>query len=148
MTETGHAIIGAAIATKIPDLRISIPLILLSHVLGDLPDHWDTGENWQEKGLKKVAFDSIIDLTLGFILVTIIFVFGLGQDPATMFIAVFASQFFDYLEFPHFFLHWKGTPWSWINDFNHLFHKKIPSFNLTATWQAIISGVFLLWAFT
>lgn len=148
MTASAHAVIGAAIATKIPDLRISLPLILVSHILGDLPNHWDTATNWQTKKNTQVFRDTLADELIGFFAVFLVFILWLGQDPTRIILSVFTSQLFDYLEIPYFFLGWKSAPWSWINSFTHLFHKKLPNLNLTLPAQIIISGIFILWSFT
>lgn len=41
MLESPHAAVGAAIATKIPNPVISIPLVLASHFLLDRVPHWN-----------------------------------------------------------------------------------------------------------
>src|SRR5262245_9728063 len=77
MTATGHALVGAAIAAKVPDWRISIPLCLISHFLGDALPHWDTGFYWRQKGMRKVFFDTLVDIFGGYFLVAAIFLFYL-----------------------------------------------------------------------
>ena len=146
MTASAHAIIGAAIVTKIPDLRISLPLVLLSHILADIPEHWDTGCNWQNKGMKKVFWDSVLDLIVGYSLIALIFIWGLKADPVMTYLGAFVGQLPDFLEFPYFFLHWKFAPWTWINDMAHLFHKKLPQINLGILSQIIICSLFILLA--
>lgn len=146
MSVTGHAIVAATIITKVPDLRLAVPLILVSHVLGDLPNHWDTAENWRHKQMSVVFRDTVIDLFLSFTLVALVFVLWLGQNPTRMLIALVTSQILDYLEMPYFMLRWHFHPWDWINTFNHLYHKKLPQINLTPVWQIVISGAFILWA--
>ncbi len=145
MTASSHAVIGAAIVTKIPDWRISIPLILLSHILGDIPNHWDTGTGWKDKKMSKVFADTVIDELAGFFVVAVIFIWGLHQNPVTILTGVIVSQFLDLIEIPYFFLGWKSVPWSWVNDFTHLFHKKLPQIHLSLTTQILISVAFILW---
>lgn len=149
MTASGHALIGAAIITKIPDLRISLPLILVSHIVGDAFAHWDFGTGWEQTGMKKVFLGAVFDLSLSFILVTIIFIWWLHFDPVNIYLGTFVSLMPDFLEFPYFFLHWKFAPWTWVNNFNQLYHKKIVlpwNFSLTALNQIILSGLFILWS--
>ena len=146
MTATGHAVIGAAIVTKIPDLRLALPLALASHFFFDAFPHWDTGTNWREKGLRKVFFDTLIDLGLGYALVFLVFILYLHADFKTLILGVTISQLPDFLEVPYFFLHWEFFPWHRIYHFIHFFHKKIPVFNFTFAWQVVLSGAFILWA--
>lgn len=144
MTATGHAIVGAALVAKIPDLRISLPLALISHFIGDLPDHWDAGNNWRVKGMKKVFLGAAIDLTLSYIAVAAIFIGWLHFDPRSILLGAFVAQIPDFLEIPYFFLHWHDIPWKWVNDFQMIFHKKLPAFNLDITNQIILCLAFVL----
>lgn len=146
MTASAHAVVGASIAAKIPDWRISIPLILLSHALGDLPNHWDVGEGWQKKGLARVFRDSLLDFAVSYLIVAIFFVFWLRYDPVTVFLGALIAQLPDYFEGPYFILGWHSAPWRWVNDFQMLFHKKLPSINLTLTGQIVLCSVFILLA--
>ncbi len=147
MTATGHALVGAAIVFKIPDLRVSLPLILASHFLGDALPHWDTGTNWREKGMRQVFFKTLIDVTLSYLLTAIIFIWWLHGDPISIGLAVLVSQLPDFLEIPYFFLNWQFAPWTWINSFQHLFHRSQP-----LPWglvnQLVITILFLTWALT
>lgn len=144
MTATAHAVIGAAIVAKIPDLRISLPLALLSHFIGDIPDHWDVGDNWENTGLKKVAWRAFADLIVSYGLVLFFFVGWLKFDPIYIFLGAVTAQLPDYLEIPYFFLHWRGIPWKWVNDLQMLFHKKLPQIYLTATHQIILIIITIL----
>lgn len=143
MTASVHAVIGAAIVAKIPDLRLAIPLILLSHILGDLPNHWDTGTGWTNKKITRVLRDTVADELIGLFIVFLVFILWLNQNPVQILIGVFTSQLFDYIEVPYFFLGWKSAPWSWINTFTHLFHKKLPQIYLTATHQIILIAIII-----
>ena len=143
MTASAHAVIGAAIVAKIPDLRISLPLALLSHFVGDMPDHWDAGEHWQKIGLKKVAFGATLDLAIGYIIIALSFVWWLKLDPVNIFLGAIIAQLPDYLEIPYFFLGWRGVPWKWVNDVQLIFHKKLPQIYLTATHQIILIAIII-----
>lgn len=145
MTATGHAVVGAAIASKIPDLRIALPLALLSHFLGDALPHWDTGFYWKQKGMKRVFLESLVDVLGGYILVFLIFILYLHASPINVYLGVLTAQLPDYLEFPYFFLHIKLPPFTWVNDLQHIFHKKAP-----LPWglmtQMVVGLVFIAWA--
>ncbi len=74
MLELPHVLIGAAIASKIPNPLISIPLAFLSHFLVDLIPHWnpslytETKKNGQPsyRSTVIVIIDVILSLTAGF----------------------------------------------------------------------------------
>lgn len=73
MLETPHVVIGAAIATKIPNPAIAIPLAFLSHFVLERVPHWNPHLNTEIKAYGKVtrnstlviAFDVLLSLTLG-----------------------------------------------------------------------------------
>lgn len=146
MTASGHALIGAAIVTKIPDLRISLPLTLASHFLLDAPEHWDTGADWKTKGLRRVFNETLIDLGVGYTLVALVFILWLKVNPVNILLGVFVSQLPDFLEAPYFFFHWHVAPWTWVNRFQMIFHKKLPQINLTLVNQIALCAVFVLLA--
>lgn len=146
MTATGHAIVGAAIVSKIPDLRIALPLALLSHFLGDLLPHWDTGTYWKTKGMKRVFGETLIDLSVGYGLVILIFIMFLHQDPTRILWGVLFGQLPDFLEIPYFFLQWKFAPFSWIDKLQHVFHQK-----MGLPWglvdQVVVALLFIAWSY-
>lgn len=68
MLESPHAAVGAAIATKIPNPIISIPLVLASHFLLDRVPHWNPHSytETQKYGriTKKTTIFSIADVAV------------------------------------------------------------------------------------
>lgn len=76
MLELPHALLGAAIATKIPNPLISIPLAFLSHLPIDMIPHWNPslyGETKKygrptSRSASVVAIDTLLSLGGGFFL--------------------------------------------------------------------------------
>lgn len=112
MTATAHAIVGGAIAASIPNPALGITLAAASHPILDLIPHWDFGWGWKKKSKILLFVQASFDLILGTLLAFFIF----GQNiPAWYFlVCVFASEFWDILEAPYWFLNWHFPPFSWI----------------------------------
>lgn len=117
MLELPHVAIGLAIASKIPNPLISIPLALASHFLVDLIPHWNPSLYSETKKLGKpskksvniIIIDVILSLTLGFFVVFKIsssLIFSL-----TLLFSAFASVAPDVIEGFYFFL---GVKASWL----------------------------------
>lgn len=114
MLETPHVFIGAAIATKIPNPLIAIPLAFASHFVLEMIPHWNPHLNTEVKLYGRptgkstliTAVDSTIALVSGSIIA-----FQNFPDKSKV-ILVLASCFFavlpDLLEAPYFFLHIKS----------------------------------------
>jgi len=74
MLELPHTVVGATIATKIPNPLISLPLAFLSHFLLDLIPHWNPSLYSETKKFGKptqrstqfVVLDTILSLGVGF----------------------------------------------------------------------------------
>lgn len=110
MLETPHVAVGAAIATKIPNPMLSIPLAFLSHfVLEGIP-HWNphiVAETKKygmptKKSIKIITVDVILALTVGFIIA------WWSLPDIKHAINIIAASFFsvlpDLVESPYFFL--------------------------------------------
>lgn len=73
MLETPHAVVGAAIATAIPNPVIALPLAFASHFALDMVPHWNPHLNTELKKYGKITktsrkivyFDSFLALSLG-----------------------------------------------------------------------------------
>lgn len=110
MLETPHVAVGAAIATKIPNPFIAIPLAFASHFVLEKVPHWNPHLNTELKKFGKitrqstliVAADVALSLGLGFGIA--------GQvmpdvnHASTIILASFASVLPDVVEGPYFFL--------------------------------------------
>lgn len=126
MTATGHAIIGTVIAAKIGNPYLAIPIALFSHIAADAFPHWDTGTNRKNKTGAVFFAQSMVDLTLSFILP---YLLVLTLFPETnilyLYIIVFAAQFFDWASVPYIFFNWKFPPFSWPYKFQILFDNRL-----------------------
>lgn len=109
MLETPHVAIGAAIATKIPNPIIAIPLAFLSHFVLDKVPHWNPHIITETKKFghptKKsttiIIVDCVIALTLGSII-------AYNTLPninmaISVLLCSFASILPDLVEFPYFY---------------------------------------------
>lgn len=113
MLETPHALVGAAIATKIPNPVISLPLAFASHFVLDMVPHWNPHLNTETKKFGKVSHSTTVMIALD-----VVFALVLGSTVAinyandtfhmtTIFLGAFAGVLPDVVEAPYFFLNWK-----------------------------------------
>jgi len=140
MTATSHAIIGVVIAAKISNPILAIPIAVLSHIASDVFPHWDTGTNKNHKSSKRFFVETMIDVTIGFILSYIILQF---LSPSTnllyAFIVILAAQAFDWGSAPFHFFNMQYPPFSTI----YYFQKKIDN-RLDKPWGIIGQVVILI----
>jgi len=109
MLETPHVVVGAAIATKIPNPLISIPLAIASHFVLEKVPHWNPHLNTEKakygkitkQSTKIVIVDTAISLGLGF------FIASKALPDTAHFATIIAACFFsvlpDIVEGPYFF---------------------------------------------
>ena len=113
MLETPHVIVGATIATKIPNPLIAIPLALASHFLLDSIPHWNPHLNTEIK-----KYGSVTKVTRNIVIVDVVtalisgFYIASLQMPDsihafTILLASFAAVAPDVVEGPYFFLNMK-----------------------------------------
>lgn len=152
MTATGHALIGAAIATKISNPLISLPIIFAGHLLGDKLPHWDPMTKAKDKSRQLIIVQTAIDVLISYSLVFFIFIWYQGQDPAYMLVAAFAAQGLDWLEVPHLFSSWRPKISEASYQIQKWSHDYLFDARLAAPWgilsQAIVIAIFLLWSFS
>lgn len=125
MLATTHSIVSAFIVKESPSPAIALPLILVSHYLLDFVPHWDTGTGLT-KGLKtkkKVFFDTLIDLAIGFTLIFVFFQKGKKFSPL-LWGGVFLGILPDLLEFPALFLNFRPFPIKILEKFHNKIHRK------------------------
>lgn len=114
MLETPHVLVGAAIATKIPNPLISLPLAFASHFVLDMVPHWNPHLNTElrkygritDKSTLIVATDIVVSLILG-LFVALNFS-GDSTQMLTILLGGFAGVLPDVVEGPYFFLNWKN----------------------------------------
>ncbi len=129
MLETPHVFIGAAIATKIPNPFIAIPLAFASHFVLEMIPHWNPHLNTETDKFgaptKKSTLITAIDSTIALVAGSII-AFKYLPD-VNQVLLVLACSFFavlpDLIEAPYFFLKIKNRAVeSWIR-----FQKSVQS---------------------
>lgn len=114
MLETPHVVVGAAIASKIPNPLIAIPLSFASHFILERVPHWNPHLNTEKKKYGKITQAStniiIVDVCL-----SLIFGFYIASKslPNSFHVAtILAASFFavlpDVIEGPYFFLNMKS----------------------------------------
>lgn len=138
MLETPHVFVGAAIATKIPNPWVAIPLAFMSHFALEMVPHWNPHLNTETEKYGHITKRSTIvtaaDSTFALLSGSFIAYQSLPdwKHALTIFFACFASILPDLMECPYFFLNikWKIIE-KWIS-----FQKSIQND------VAIIPGVF------
>lgn len=108
MTATAHALAGAVIAAKITNPYLAYPLALGSHFLMDIIPHWDTGTGHENKSRFKFFAESLLDLSVGFLLVLVLF--GGHVNPIHLWTTVLIAQLPDWFTAPYLFLKIKIFP--------------------------------------
>jgi hypothetical protein len=115
MLETPHAVVGAAIATAIPNPFIAIPLSFLSHFALDMTPHWNPHISTELKKYGSITKQSkyiiYADCALAVAVSAFIASRALPNTGYAMTIGLssFAGILPDVIEAPYFFLHWKNT---------------------------------------
>lgn len=110
MLETPHVMVGAAIATAIPNPWIAIPLAFTSHFILEMVPHWNPHLNSETKKFghvtRKSTVITAIDATTALVLGSIV-AFKFLPDVSQV-ANVLACSFFavlpDIIEGPYFFL--------------------------------------------
>jgi hypothetical protein len=150
MLETPHVLVGAAIAAKIPNPWIAIPLAFASHFVLETVPHWNPHLNTETEKYghptNKSTVVTAIDATTALISGSIIAYTALPNlaQAATILAASFFAVLPDLLEGPYFFLNIRKQ-WMvrWIK-----FQKSLQE-DTTVFWglitQLLIIGATILW---
>lgn len=119
MLETPHVIVAAAIAYKVGDPYLAIPLSFVSHFVLETVPHWNPhiltemkkfGEI-TKKSKTIIVADVILSLISGLYIASQ--VLPNSQHYWTILIACFFGVLPDLMEAPYFFLNWKNKFLSW-----------------------------------
>lgn len=148
--ELPHTLVGAAIATKIGNPALSLPLALASHFALDLIPHWNPHLNTEIRENGKIsskttliiASDVLLSLVAGFYIAS-------NQLPdKTGFTIVILGALMgilpDLAEAPYFFLEFRWKPIEKLLKFQKSIQNDAPPFVGLAT-QIIIMGAVFLW---
>jgi len=121
MLETPHVAVAAAIASKIPNPFIAIPLSFASHFILDKVPHWNPHIITETKQFGRPTNKStaiiIVDATTALVLGSTIAWYALPNvnHATTIMLACFASILPDLIEFPYFYFNKRDafyTKWS------------------------------------
>lgn len=144
MTATGHAIVGAAIAAKISNPWIGIPLAIVSHFVCDKIPHWDPMTD-KTKPMKLVIIQTVGDVLVGFALVWAIFISYLhAPNPVYTLIMSFAAQSPDWAEVPYSIFHYKAWPFYYNYKLQSWAHDVFFDSRLKAPWGIITQIIVLV----
>jgi len=113
MLETPHVIVGAAIASKIPNPLISLPLAFGSHFILDKVPHWNPHLNTETQKYGKVTKKStaLVAMDVGLALVSGLTIASTSLPSVSHALVILFGSFFavlpDVVEGPYFFLNYK-----------------------------------------
>ena len=131
MLELPHTVIGATIASKIPNPLISLPLAFLSHFVLDLVPHWNPDLYTEAKNNHISPRSKLI--ILGDVLLSLAFGFGVAyqalpnlRQAAVVILASFLAVVLDVVEGFYFFLGIRHPLLLDLIKFQHRHQKKVP----------------------
>lgn len=119
MTATAHAIIGIAIAVKVGNPALAIPVAFASHLAADSIPHWDVATHRHKKEIRRLIFDLFVDVSLSFILSVVILSLLFPKTSLSYaFLIIMASQLLDWITGPYYILDYlfkiHPPPFSWF----------------------------------
>ncbi|MDO8452206.1 MAG: hypothetical protein Q7S79_00480 [bacterium] len=132
MIELPHTIVGAAIATKIGNPALALPIALLSHFVLDLTPHWNPHLNKEIKEFGRITKrttaiivgDVVLSLISGFYLAS------LALPDTKKFIIILLCCFLavlpDVAEGPHFFFGQRWRPVKKLVEFQSKMQFNVP----------------------
>jgi hypothetical protein len=142
MLATTHSITGAVIAKLSPSPSLGYAAALLSHPILDFIPHWDLMTRHAKRTKDRIIIFSLVDalagLTLGFLL------FKEVVPSFQLFFTIAAAQLPDWLEAPYHVFNWKFPPFSWVKEFQHRVHHKLPYPDGLFTQLIVIFALLLL----
>ena len=132
MLELPHTIVGATIATKIPNPLISLPLAFFSHFLLDLIPHWNPSLYSETKKFGKptqrstqfVILDIILSLGAGFFIASRALP-NINQAIIIV-LACFVTVMADVIEGFYFFLGIRTKFLENLIEFQHRYQRRVP----------------------
>lgn len=152
MIELPHTIVGAALAAKIGNPALALPLALGSHFVLDMLPHWDphirtekiTLGELQPRTKRVIAIDVVASLVVGILIATTVL------PDIKHFIVVLLGAFLavlpDVLEGPYFFFNQQNRFITGLLKFQHSLQFKAPFIPGVLT-QILLSVTVLWWVF-
>ena len=128
MLSIAHGVVGAMVATKIPDPLVSVPMILGLHYLGDWIPHWDIGTGLSDGKRRRMTafFFELADLVAMAGLLIWFWQWGSPQVIWPIYWGALAGILPDLLMAPRTFLKWEPRWLRPINDFHYALHLSTP----------------------
>lgn len=152
MLETPHAILGAAIATKIPNPFIAIPLAFLSHFALEKVPHWNPHINTETKKFGKPTKQSTLIIAVD-VAVALVSGFAIAWQYlpnyylfATIIACCFASVLPDLIEAPYFFFKMRNKFLEkWLAFQKSIQADTTPLWGLTTQLITVIATLFWIY---
>lgn len=153
MVELPHTIVGAAIAVKIGNPALALPLAFASHFVLDMLPHWNPQISSEKRILgelrpktkKVIAIDVVVSLIVGTLIATSVL------PDVRHFVVVLLGAFFavlpDVLEGPYFFFNQQNRFISTLLKFQQSLQFKVPFIPGVLT-QVLLSITALWWIFS
>lgn len=124
MTATGHALVAALIAAKFNNPYIALPISFVSHFACDILPHWDSGTHHREKTKKRLFYESVADVLIGFVAAFLLYNFVTDTgNYILLFFAIIAAQLPDWITAPYFILNIRHPLVNWSKSMYKLQHK-------------------------
>ena len=123
MTATTHALVGAAITSKFPNLW-GLVLAFLVHFPLDFIPHWDTNTNGRNHSRISIFIATVFDVLLA--LGSVWYFFGRVIPQTLLLASVIVSQLPDWLSAPYLFLDINLFPFHSVYEFQARLHHKLP----------------------
>lgn len=140
MLETPHVLIGAVIATAIPNPAVALPLALVSHFVTDYIPHWNPHINTELKATGKISTRSklIILLDAGLALMLGTYIAATRGNFIMIMLACFLAVLPDVAEIPYYFL---GMKIGWVDKL--IVWQRNHQWNVKPVW-GILSQVIIV----
>jgi hypothetical protein len=144
MTATAHAMIGVAIAAKIGNPALAVPIALASHFALDAIPHWDSSYHRRLKSKREFVIKSALDVLISFVFSFFLLkMFFPATDLIYAYFIIIISQLPDWLTIPYLFLNMTYPPFDWAYKLQKKFDK-----HLGLPWGlinqiVIIVGIFI-----
>ena len=141
MLETPHVLIGAAIATAIPNPAIALPLALASHFITDYVPHWNPHINTELKSTGKISPRSkmIILADAGTALMLGTYIAATRGNFVIIMLACFLAVLPDVAEIPYYFL---GMKIGWVDKL--IVWQRNHQWNVRPVWGILSQALIVL----
>jgi hypothetical protein len=103
MMATAHTLVAGAIAAKVGNPALTIPLALTSHFLLDSIPHWDFGTNWRNRTKLITGIYACVDTVFG--ITWAYYLFHTKVTPIVLIPTLIVSVLPDWLEAPWYILY-------------------------------------------